>query len=92
MTKLSDIYKPWFFIKLFVNKQDTNCLYYTKLAKVDGVIECKTSSEYEAEVFNTLEEARIVAKRIKQEWAINKVYIARHYVRKNDEETIEKVW
>ena len=55
MTKLSDLYKPWYFIKLFVDEQDTNCLYYTKLEKVDGVIECKASSEYEAEVFNTLE-------------------------------------
>ena len=80
------------FIRLFVNKQDTKCLYYTRLEKVDRVIECKTDNEYEAESFNTLEEARIAAKRIKQEWAINKVYIVSHYVRRSSGETIEKVW
>jgi len=92
MTKLNDLYKAWYFIRLFVDKQDTECLYYTRLEKVDGVIECKTDNEYEAESFNTLEEARIVAKRIKQEWSINKVYIVSHYVRRSSGETIEKVW
>lgn len=84
---LGDLYKEYYFIELYQTKQRLTTFYYS-----NSGLECKTDKHYEAKLFNSLLEARLVAKRVKKEWGCFAAYIKVFYILNSvHRQTVEKV-
>jgi hypothetical protein len=84
--KIKDLYTPYYYIRLKLSTLPNTVLYYTKNINpennsVNDEKEVSYWDEDEAELFIDLDEAIIVAKRIKLEWSCSQVCICQYNVK-----------
>lgn len=89
--KIKNLNKPFFFINLELHTFPNGELYYTKKLKppnnsVGNEEEGTTCDREEAEVFTCLEDATVIAERLKKEWDCDRIFIYEFYVEGYDYE------
>lgn len=85
---LRDLYNEWYYIQLYPTEQTRCYEVYSKWEEAENG-ESISDCDNDAELFTTFEEAETIAKRIKQEWKLYKVFVAQRCVQDNDYAHIE---
>jgi len=86
----SDLYKNWYYIQIYPTEQTRCYEVYSKWEEAENG-ESISDADSDAELFTTFEEAEVIAKRIKQEWKLHKVLVARRTLEQNDYAYTEKL-